>query len=135
MSEDFKALKTLHLSFCAAVTIFYVLWRWLSADDESTLPKIDSPPIVSIAILVAAFVASHFLFKSRLKQMDTQLSLEDNLPAYRAASLIRWAMLEGGALLILVLNSDYMAFGVPLILYLIFLSPTEEKMRNDLQSY
>jgi hypothetical protein len=59
------------------------------------------------------------------------LKLEDKLPVYQTASIIRWAILEGVAFIILILKPDFLIFGILVIIYLIFLRPTEEKITND----
>lgn len=45
---------------------------------------------------------------------------------------MRWAILEGAAFLILFLKPDFVLFGLLIIIYLIFLRPTEERVNNDL---
>lgn len=61
--------------------------------------------------------------------MDSKLSLEDKFPLYQTASLIRWSVIEGAAFLLLFLNKDFMIFGILLILYLVFIRPTEDKIK------
>ena len=74
------------------------------------------------------------MFKSQLKQVESQANLEEKLPVYQTASIIRWAILEGAAFLILFIKPDLLIFGILLILYLVYLRPTEEKIINDFQS-
>ncbi|PBJ06831.1 hypothetical protein BSF42_40060 [Flavobacterium sp. ACN6] len=39
---------------------------------------------------------------------------------------------KGAAFLILLLKPDFILFGILVIIYLIFLRPTEERINNDL---
>ena len=47
---------------------------------------------------------------------------------------MRWAILEGGAFLILFMKPDLLIFGIVLILYLVVLRPTEQKIVSDFQA-
>ena len=98
------------------------------------VPTVDSASIIYLAIPVLAFVLSSILFKAQLKQIDPKLKLEDKLPIYQTASIMRWAVLEGAAFIILFLKPDFILFGILLIIYLLFLRPTEEKINNDLSN-
>lgn len=98
------------------------------------IKSVDSSEIIYVAIPILAFVLSNFLFKSQLKQANPKLKLEDNLPVYQTASIIRWAILEGAAFLILFLCPKFLLFGILVIAYLVFLRPTEERMNSELQN-
>jgi hypothetical protein len=80
-----------------------------------------------------AILLSNFLFKSFLKKVDQDLSFEEKLPTYQTASVIRWGILEGAAFIILFLKPEFVLFGVLVIVYLVFLRPTEDKIASDLQ--
>ena len=51
---------------------------------------------------------------------------------YQTASIVRWAILEGGAFLILFLKPELAIFGLLLILYLFLVKPTKEKIEAEL---
>lgn len=131
MNEKIKTLQIIHLAICAGTILAYYFLGELSIEKLS-MPVIDSASIVYVFIPVIAFVFSSFLFKSQLKQIDPKLKLEEKLPIYQAASIMRWAVLEGAAFLILLLKPDFLLFGILVIIYLIFLRPTEERINNDL---
>ena len=95
---------------------------------------ISTDDLVYFAIPVAVFFLSNFMFKSQLKQVDSRLTLEEKLPLYQTASLIRWAILEGAAFFILFIKPDLLILGIIIILYLVFLRPTEEKIVSDFQT-
>lgn len=133
MNEKIRILKVIHLAICAGTIIVYFILGQNSITNLK-IPTIDSTSIVYLAIPILAFGLSNFLFKLRLKQIDPKLKPEEKLPLYQAASITRWAILEGSAFVILFLKPDFIAFGILIILYLIFLRPTEEKINNDLNS-
>ena len=132
MTEKIKTLQIIHLAVCAGTILAYFLLGELSIEKLKNIPVIDSSSIVYVFIPILAFVLSTFLFKSQLKQIDPKLKTEDKLPIYQTASIMRWAVLEGAAFLILFLKPDFILFGILIIIYLIFLRPTEERINNDL---
>ncbi|MHC0446247.1 MFS transporter [Flavobacterium sp. 3-218] len=131
MTEKIKALQIIHLAICAGAIIAYYIMGDLSLE-KLNIPVIDSNSILYLAIPVLAFVLSSILFKAQLKQIDPKLKLEDKLPVYQAASIMRWAVLEGAAFLILFVKPEFIIFGILILIYLLFLRPTEERIINDL---
>ncbi|WP_294960330.1 MFS transporter [uncultured Flavobacterium sp.] len=134
MTEKIKTLQIIHLGVCAGTIIAYFIIGDISLETLN-IPSIDSNSILYLIIPVLAFVASSILFKAQLKQIDPKLKLEDKFPVYQTASIMRWAVLEGAAFLILILKPEFIIFGLLLIVYLIFLRPTEERITNDLSDY
>ncbi|MCM0664451.1 MFS transporter [Flavobacterium tyrosinilyticum] len=133
MTEKIKALQIIHLGICVGTIIAYFIVGDISLETLQ-VPTVDSASIIYLAIPVLAFVLSSILFKAQLKQIDPKLKLEDKLPIYQTASIMRWAVLEGAAFIILFLKPDFILFGILLIIYLLFLRPTEEKINNDLSN-
>ncbi|MBF4494317.1 MFS transporter [Flavobacterium sp. JLP] len=132
MTEKIKILKTIHLAICAGVIITYFMLGEFS-NETLKIPVLDSSSIVYAIIPFIAILLSNFLFKSFLKKVDQDLTLEEKLPTYQTASVIRWGILEGAAFIILFLKPEFVLFGVLVIVYLIFLRPTEDKIASDLQ--
>ncbi|AWK07407.1 MFS transporter [Flavobacterium crocinum] len=131
MSEKIKTLQIIHLAICAGTLAAYFFLVEFSIKTLD-IPNIDSSSAIYILIPVSAYILSTFLFKSQLKQIDPKLKLEEKMPVYQAASIMRWAVLEGAAFLILFVKPDFVLFGILIIIYLIFLRPTEERINNDL---
>lgn len=133
MNEKIRILKIIHLAICAGTIIVYFFIAQNSIENLK-IPTIDSTSIIYLAIPIFAFGISNFLFQLQLRQIDPKLKPEEKLPLYQAASITRWAILEGTAFIILFLKPDFIIFGVLIILYLIFLRPTEERINNDLSN-
>jgi len=133
MTEKIKTLKLIHLAICAAMVVSYIFAGQYTIE-QLIGQEINMDNLVYLTIPIAAFILSNFMFKSQLKQVDSKASLEEKLPVYQTASIIRWAILEGAAFLILFIKPDLLIFGILLILYLVYLRPTEEKIINDFQS-
>ncbi|MNE18902.1 hypothetical protein D3C80_1119620 [compost metagenome] len=133
MTEKIKTLQIIHLGICVGTIIAYFIIGNISLETLN-IPTIDSNSILYLVIPVLAFVLSSILFKAQLKQIDPKLKLEDKLPVYQTASIMRWAVLEGAAFLILLIKPEFILFGILLIAYLLYLRPTEERITNDLSN-
>ncbi|MBF4467457.1 MFS transporter [Flavobacterium sp. LC2016-12] len=133
MNEKIKILKTIHLAICAGVIITYIMLGGFSMETLK-IPILDSSSIVFAVLPFLAIFVGNFLFKSQLKQADQNLKIEEKLPVYQTASIIRWAILEGVAFVILFSKPDLVLFGLIAIAYLIFLRPTEDKINADFQN-
>lgn len=129
MNEKIKVLQIIHLGICAGTIVAYLFVGELSVESLN-IKAIDMSETIYFVIPILAFFLSNFLFKSQLKQADTKLKPEDNLPIYQTASIVRWAILEATALLILFLKQDLLILGILIILYLIFLRPTEDRISS-----
>ena len=117
------------MAFCTGVSIaYFMIGNFSSLSDL----KIDSSSTIYLTIPFAAYFLSNFLFKSQLKKIDPKLPLEEKFPAYQTASIIRWAILEGAAFILLFMFNDYSIFGTIIIVYLILVRPTENSIKRDL---
>lgn len=130
MNEKIKVLQIIHLGICAGTIVAYLFVGDFSVEILN-VPSIDSSDLIYFAIPILALFLSNFLFKSQLKQADTKLKPEDNLPIYQTASIIRWSVLEAAALLILFLKQELLVLGILMIIYLVSLRPTEDKIVSE----
>lgn len=134
MTEKLKIIKIIHLAISAGVILAYFILGNLTSFESLKLPTIDSSSIVYILIPVIAVFASNFLYKSQLNKIDRKLKLEEKVQFYQTAAIMRLAILEGAAFLILILKPDFILFGVLIILYIVLLRPTENQFRNDVEN-
>ncbi len=132
MADKFRTLKIIHIAICAGVLLIYIFLGNLSLDIFD-FPSIGSSSSALLFIPVAAFAIGNIVFRAKLKEAVKNLSLEENFGVYQTASIIRWAILEGAAFIILFLAPEFVLFGLLIIVYMIFLRPSEEQMKIDLQ--
>ena len=132
MTQKIKTLQIIHLAICLGVSLAYVFAGDIFTK-EFKFPNIDASSVVYAVVPTIAIRISNFLFKSQLKKIDSKKKLEENLPLYQSASIIRWAILEAAAIFVLFSNPDFVLFGVILIVYLISLRPTEDRIKTDLE--
>ena len=130
MNEKIKVLQIIHLGICAGTIVAYLFVGDFSVEILN-VPSIDSLDLIYFAIPILALFLSSFLFKSQLKQVNAKLKPEDNLPIYQTASIIRWSVLEAAALLILFLKPELLVLGILMIIYLVSLRPTEDKIVSE----
>jgi hypothetical protein len=130
MNEKIKVLQIIHLGICAGTIVAYLFVGDFSVEILN-VPSIDSSDLIYFAIPILALFLSNFLFKSQLKQVDPKLKPEDNLPIYQTASIIRWSVLEAAVLLILFLKPELLVLGILMIIYLVSLRPTEDKIVSE----
>ena len=132
MTQKIKTLQIIHLAICLGVSLAYVFAGDIFTK-EFKLPNIDASSILYVVVPIIGIGLSNFLFKSQLKKIDSKKKLEENLPLYQSASIIRWAILEAAAIFVLFSNPDFVLIGVILIVYLISLRPTEDRIKTDLE--
>ncbi len=130
MNEKIKVLQIIHLGICAGTIVAYLFVGDFSVEILN-VPSIDSSDLIYFAIPILALFLSNFLFRSQLKQVNPKLKPEDNLPIYQTASIIRWSVLEAAALLILFLKPELLVLGILMIIYLVSLRPTEDKIVSE----
>lgn len=132
MEEKLKVIKMIHIALCAGLIMAYIFVGDVTSISFN-MPPLSQSNIVYVLIPVIAYVFSNFMFKTQLKAADETLKPEDNMAVYQTASIVRWAILEGAAFLILFLNKDFVLFGILIILYMALLHPTESKINSDLK--
>lgn len=132
MNEKIKTLKIIHFGLCAGLGVSYFIIGDLLHLENLHLPDVTADALIYIAIPIMAIFLSNFLYKLQLKQIDKKKTLDENFAAYQTACIIRWAVIEGAAFMLLFIKPDFIIFGIVLIAFLIFLHPSEDRMRADL---
>jgi hypothetical protein len=135
MKEQLKTIQLIHLALILGVVFAYYFLSDLSSfNDLFTLPDINSSTIYIAITPMIAFVSGNLVFKSMLSKIDKKIKVEDNFGAYQTASVVRWVILKGTAFFIITTNTDFILFGVVLIIYLALLRPSESTIQNDLKN-
>lgn len=89
------------------------------------------------ALAVGGAFASNFIYNKKIDELTSLESLNNKLIGYQTACIIRYALLEGPALLGIVTymqtgNLFFLIIAGALIVYFITLRPTKEKIEMDL---
>lgn len=132
-----KTLSTLHLAMAAGpllVTAFFYFNTELETNGTASDIYVYVFPIIA---LIGIF-SSKFIFNLLIKKLKTKETLQAKLAGYQSASLIKFALIEGPALLNIVWFSQtgnllYLTIGGVLILFLFMQRPKTEKIETDLE--
>ena len=138
-SQDyFTMLNLIYFSLVGGLIIFSALLAFLNYSQE--LPE--SQPVGVFVYLVPvtsilAILGSIYIPKYKLPGIDSKKDLKEKLSYYQSLLIIRWALLEGGALFALVsfMLTGYFMFGgfaLLLTLYLILQKPSRYKLLQDI---
>ena len=138
-SQDyFTMLNLIYFSLVGGLIIFSALLAFLNYNQE--LPE--SQPVGVFVYLVPvtsilAILGSIYIPKYKLPGIDSKKDLKEKLSYYQSLLIIRWALLEGGALFALVsfMLTGYFMFGgfaLLLTLYLILQKPSRYKLLQDI---
>ncbi|NIJ44504.1 uncharacterized protein YneF (UPF0154 family) [Wenyingzhuangia heitensis] len=134
MEQKLKTIKIIHLAIVLGVSVgYYVLGHITSLDQITKLPHITKDSIIYAIIPLAAVIISSVLFRIKLQKIDNSLSFEEKLEPYQAASVMRWAILEGAAFFLIILKPTFITLGIILIVYILLLRPIESKIKRDLK--
>lgn len=137
--QYFFILRILHLSMMAAVVVLGLVAHFVLIPAPDFMPNENGPLFVNIsaAYLAIAVAISYWLFGLRVQAAKQQIGLSDKLNTYRTATIIRFALIEGAALLVVVfylLTANLVLLGIAGIglIVLALLHPNPVKLKMDL---
>jgi MFS family permease len=139
--ENFKSMLVIWLSLIGGQVFFGLIAFYLNNNGSYYPQGKDLKDIFIYLVPVFAIyglVAGSIIFKKRLNSSKNKTSLLEKLNDYRAALIIRYALLEGATFFSLV---SYLMTGDQLFLYIsiliiamfIILKPSAEKVINDME--
>ena len=135
MKDQLKALKIIHLALCASVISAYIFMTNLESIKTIFNVSIDSTEdYIFILLPIAAFIIGNFIFKFMLKSVDKKTSEASVFNNFQTASIVRWAVLEGTAFIVLFMKPEFIISGIVIIIYLFLLMPTEEKFKKEINA-
>jgi len=135
MEQQLKVFKIIHLALISGLIFAYFIIGNLDNLKELTFPIVNSENYFYLFIPILAFVISNLAFKHFVSKIDNKLSVQEKIMSYQSASIIRWAIIEGAAFIILLIYPEFIFFGILLIVYLALLIPTETRIKRDLKLF
>ncbi|MBU2555344.1 MAG: hypothetical protein KKF98_12880 [Bacteroidetes bacterium] len=136
----FKSVKIVHFALIAGIVFFALTSIFLHQNGYKTFGEdLDGPFLIIVPLLaLAGIFTSNFLYKKRINEIDKQLPLSVKLVNYRAALIVKLALLEAPSFFTVIaylLTGNYIYLGIVLILLIVFLlyTPTKEKLINELE--
>jgi len=139
-----RTLQILHLALVGGQAMFLLLAAGLVLSGKSprafVLPADTGHILVLVMYLLAfgALAAGNRLFNRKVTALQQQPAGEGKYSSYRAATIIRYALLEAPSLIgivLFMLTGDYVLLGVPLLVIAVFvwLRPSRKAIIRDLK--
>lgn len=93
--------------------------------------------IIMMVVMIAGVFASGFLYNTLKSKIETKDSLQDKIAKIQQALIIKFALIEGPALLGIILflvesNLAFLMLSVLMILYFVTLKPSKNKLADDM---
>ncbi len=139
--EYFRSLQMVYIALIAGQVFFGVVSFYLNQFADFGAPGKELRDIFIYIVplfIIGGTAASLLVFKNRLKVSAGKTSLNEKMTDYRAALIVRYALLEGPSFLALVvylLTGDLLFLGMAGLIVLFFLTimPTINKGVKDLE--
>ena len=132
-------MTTIHYAYCFATLAFGTVAMFITNDTSLSFngPSDDFFLYLVPFIAIGGTLVGHFIFNTNLKEVQQKPSLQEKLSGYQSARLIRLALIEGPSLFavvgfIITNNQLYLIIAFLLLTYMIFLRPTPQKIKQDL---
>lgn len=113
MKEKFRVFIIIYAALLSGIIVMAFL---TGAIDFETNFRLSEEELPWLFLPVAAITLSQFLYRNTMKQLKTKTDEDDRIAVYQTASIIRWAILEGAAIVCIVLP------GIPAINVLIMVA-------------
>jgi hypothetical protein len=130
--NEFKALQILHMAMLTGMALFSVVAVLVVTKGLIPANKALEKPLQVVALLVSVggTAAGFALFNKRIKSIQPTDTVSNRITIYRAAAILRWALIEFPVLLsiisfILTGNYAFLALGIALILVFVVVRPAK----------
>lgn len=100
-SSYFQSLRILHAAMLGGALLFLAVVRFVLLNSEIIdAASVDDPLLLytPAVVMLLGILFGEFMFQRQIKEARNLPSLVDKLNAYRAASIVRWASMEGPVL-------------------------------------
>lgn len=133
-----KTLTIIHYALLAGPMILGIVFYLNTALDLNGNTNNDIFVYIFPLIALGGIFGGNFTFKKLLLNSKKNDSLQHKLASYQTASIVKFALLDGPALLNIMWFSQtgnllYLTIGMVLVLFLFMQRPTKIKIENDLE--
>lgn len=137
--EPLKSITLLHTAMLVGTAVLGVLLFFLSSTQPPMYDLIEYDQYVQLAAIVVVLLAAgigYWQYHRQLALIRTHSDQSEIDSIWRSANLVRWALLSFAAdtnfiLFFLSSRYAYLALGCVVLLYLIWLRPTEIKYKIE----
>jgi hypothetical protein len=133
MKEHLKRMRVIHGTLCSGVLLALVVIGNLS--NLANFPVFSSDELYFLLALFVIPVIGQFVFVTLLKKVSSKLPLEEKMPVYQTAQIIRLACLEGCLFAIMIILPQFILISFFLLGWMIYLWPTQVRIEKELEKY
>ncbi len=131
MKQQFKTLQIIHLAICAGPIVFFFIATDLKKFE--LLPNITNDNLLIAIIPLIAFILGNYIFRTRIAKINLYDASLMKFQKFQEISIIRWALFEGSAFVVLVLAPELSSLALFVVLYLIFTRPSAQNISDLLK--
>lgn len=134
-----RTYNLIHLALVAGVFVSGFLIYMKTKVQELNLSYSGDVMFFVVPIMaISGIVAGNFLYAKNIKKLDSKTTLLEKLNGFQTAAIIRYALLEGPALLGIVAfindgNQYFLIISLNLLAWLIAQRPTRDKVERELK--
>lgn len=133
-----KTLASIHFSLSAGLIAFAAFAYWKQGGFVAGIDSEDFFIYIVPIFAATGYFLGKTLYQKNIEKITREASLTSKLGKYQNASIIKYALVEGPALIALVAyylkgNAMHLAIAAFLILYLFSQRPTKQKLLTELQ--
>lgn len=136
-AQYLKSLQIIFTALVAGSVICLTAFYFLPQEQQNLLPE-DGIAVRVPVLIVLLLAAGFFIGRNRIQAARNLDTLKEKMTAYRAALILRWALLEGSILLagVSFFLSRYLILlgvaGIGLVVFLLFF-PSRNRIITDLE--
>ncbi len=100
MKAKFRTFIIIYAALLSGIILMAVITK---AVDFETIFQLSEEELPWLFLPLAAVMLSEFLYRNSMKEMATQTDENGRFGVYQSASIVRWAILEGTAIVCIVM--------------------------------
>lgn len=133
-----RTTSIIHFALVAGVLIFGFVMFSITENQKLDLSYTGDVMFFIVPIMaIAGIFVGNYLYENTIKELVSKNTLREKLGGFQTASVIKYALLEGPALLGLVAfmneeNQYFLIISILLVGWLIMQRPTRDKIERDL---
>lgn len=133
-----KTIRIIHIALVAGVLMFGFVMFSITENQKMDLSYTGDVMFFVVPIMaIAGIFVGNYIYGNHIKGLASKNTLREKLAGFQTASIIKYALLEGPALLGLVAfmndgNQYFLIISLFLLGWLILQRPTRDKIERDL---
>ena len=132
-----RTLSIIHYSLCVGLLLFMAFAYWQVGSFNVGTDNGDVFVYIVPIVAMAGYFGSKFVYQNPIKNLPKDEKLQTKLARYQIASLIRYALIEGPAILALIAylqsgTAMYLAIAIALMVYLFVQRPSLDRLLREL---